>query len=71
MTQSEVIANYNPFSTTYSWREWCLLLSYRPRRGEWNSLLQISIVLAVEQHSRSAFRVGEAESTNNVGEFAT
>jgi len=37
---------------------------------EWNSLLQISIVLAVEQHFKIRFRVGEAESTNNVGEFA-
>ena len=37
---------------------------------EWNSLLQISISLAVEQHFGIRFRVGEVEATQNVGEFA-
>ena len=38
---------------------------------EWDSLLQISIVVAVEAAFGVRFRVGEVEGTNNVGEFAT
>jgi acyl carrier protein len=37
---------------------------------EWNSLLQISISLAVEKHFGIRFRVGEVEATKNVGDFA-
>ncbi len=37
---------------------------------EWDSLLQISLLLAVERHFEIRFRVGEVESTRNVGEFA-
>jgi acyl carrier protein len=37
---------------------------------EWNSLLQISISLAVEKHFNIRFRVGEVEATKNVGDFA-
>jgi acyl carrier protein len=37
---------------------------------EWTSLLHISILLAVEQEFGIRFRVGEAESAKNVGEFA-
>jgi acyl carrier protein len=37
---------------------------------EWDSLMQISIVLAVEKAFRVRFRVGEVEGTRNVGEFA-
>jgi len=37
---------------------------------EWDSLLQISIVVAVEAEFGVRFRVGEVEGTNNVGEFA-
>ena len=37
---------------------------------EWDSLLQISIVVAVESAFEIRFRVGEVEGTKNVGEFA-
>lgn len=37
---------------------------------EWDSLLQISIVVAVESAFGVRFRVGEVEGTQNVGEFA-
>lgn len=36
---------------------------------EWDSLLHISLVLAVEQGFGVRFRVGEVEGTSNVGEF--
>jgi acyl carrier protein len=37
---------------------------------EWDSLLQISLVLGVEKAFGVRFRVGEVESTKNLGEFA-
>jgi acyl carrier protein len=37
---------------------------------EWDSLLQVSLVVAVERHFKIRFRVGEVEATSNVGEFA-
>ncbi|MCK1475707.1 acyl carrier protein [Bradyrhizobium sp. LB1.3] len=37
---------------------------------EWDSLMQISLVIAVEQKFRVRFRVGEAETARNLGEFA-
>jgi acyl carrier protein len=37
---------------------------------EWDSLLQISILIAVEKTFSIRFRVGEVETTRNVGEFA-
>ena len=37
---------------------------------EWDSLLQISLLVAVEKAFKTRFRVGEVEATNNVGEFA-
>ncbi|WP_010583975.1 acyl carrier protein [Schlesneria paludicola] len=37
---------------------------------EWTSLIQISLLLAVEQTFNVRFRVGEVEATKNVGEFA-
>jgi acyl carrier protein len=38
--------------------------------GEWDSLLHISLVAAVEERFGIRFRVGEVEATRNVGEFA-
>jgi acyl carrier protein len=37
---------------------------------EWDSLLQISLVLGVEKAFNVRFRVGEVEGTKNLGEFA-
>jgi acyl carrier protein len=37
---------------------------------EWDSLLQISLVLGVEKAFGIRFRVGEVEATKNLGEFA-
>lgn len=37
---------------------------------EWDSLTQISLMVAVEKEFNVRFRVGEVETTKNVGEFA-
>jgi acyl carrier protein len=37
---------------------------------EWDSLIHISLLLAVEKAFAVRFRVGEVEATKNVGEFA-
>lgn len=37
---------------------------------EWDSLMQTSLVVAVEKGFGVRFRVGEVERTKNVGEFA-
>ncbi len=37
---------------------------------EWDSLLHVSLILAVEQEFKIRFRVGEVEATKNVGELA-
>ena len=37
---------------------------------EWDSLLQISLMLAVEKAFSIRFRVGEVEGTKNIGDFA-
>jgi acyl carrier protein len=38
--------------------------------AEWDSLMQIQVVMAVEKEFKVKFRVGEVETTRNVGEFA-
>jgi acyl carrier protein len=37
---------------------------------EWDSLMHISLLVAVEKAFAVRFRVGEVETTRNVGEFA-
>lgn len=37
---------------------------------EWDSLMHISLMVAVEKAFAVRFRVGEVENTRNVGEFA-
>ena len=37
---------------------------------EWDSLMHISLLVAVEKTFAVRFRVGEVEQTRNVGEFA-
>jgi acyl carrier protein len=38
---------------------------------EWDSLLHVSLIVAVEKAFGVRFRVGEVEATKNVGELAT
>ena len=37
---------------------------------EWDSLIQISLLLTIERSFNIRFRVGEVEATRNVGELA-
>jgi acyl carrier protein len=37
---------------------------------EWDSLIHISLVIAVEEAFSVRFRVGEVDATSNIGEFA-
>lgn len=37
---------------------------------EWDSLIQISLLVSVEKAFKIRFRVGEVEGTRNVGEMA-
>jgi len=37
---------------------------------EWDSLMHISILVAIEKDFDIRFRIGEVEKTKNVGEFA-
>ena len=37
---------------------------------EWDSLLHISILVAIEKTFAIRFRVGEVEATRNIGDFA-
>jgi acyl carrier protein len=37
---------------------------------EWDSLLQVSLIVAVEKAFKVRFRVGEVELTKDVGELA-
>ena len=37
---------------------------------EWDSLIQISLLLSIEKAFNIRFRVGEVEATRNVGELA-
>jgi acyl carrier protein len=71
MTQSEVIAQLQPIFDDLLMEEVKLTAELTADDvEEWNSLLQISISLAVEKHFGIRFRVGEVEATKNVGEFA-
>jgi acyl carrier protein len=38
--------------------------------SEWDSLVHINLVAAVEENFGIRFRVGEVEATRNVGDFA-
>ena len=42
-----------------------------PDVAEWDSLLHISLLAAVEKRFSIRFSVGETESTDNVGEFVS
>ena len=71
MTQSEVIAQLQPIFDDIFMEKVELTPELTANDvEEWNSLLQISISLAVEKHFNIRFRVGEVEATKNVGDFA-
>ena len=36
---------------------------------EWDSLLQISLIISVESEFKVEFMTGEVEETNNIGDF--
>jgi acyl carrier protein len=71
MTQSEVITQLQPIFDDLFMEPVKLTPELTASDvEEWNSLLQISISLAVEKHFGIRFRVGEVEATQNVGDFA-
>jgi acyl carrier protein len=71
MTQNEVIAQLQPiFDDIFMEKVEITPELTANDVEEWNSLLQISISLAVEKHFGIRFRVGEVEATKNVGDFA-
>jgi acyl carrier protein len=71
MTQNEVIAQLQPIFDDIFMEKVELTPQLTAHDvEEWNSLLQISISLAVEKHFGIRFRVGEVEATQNVGDFA-
>jgi acyl carrier protein len=71
MTQSEVIARLQPiFDDLFMEKVELTPELTADDVEEWNSLLQISISLAVEKQFGIRFRVGEVEATKNVGDFA-
>jgi acyl carrier protein len=71
MTQNEVISQLQPiFDDIFMEKVEVTPELTANDVEEWNSLLQISISLAVEKHFGIRFRVGEVEATKNVGDFA-
>jgi acyl carrier protein len=71
MTQSEVIAKLQTVFDDIFLEPVTLTPELSATEvDEWDSLLQISIVVAVESAFSVKFRVGEVEGTQNVGEFA-
>jgi acyl carrier protein len=71
MTQNEVIARMQPIFDDLFMDKIALRPDVRAEEVEgWDSLTQISLLLAVEKDFRIRFRVGEADSAKNVGELA-
>jgi acyl carrier protein len=71
MTQSEVITRLQPiFDDLFMDKVELSPELTADQVEEWTSLLQISLLLAVEKDFNIRFRVGEVEATKNVGEFA-
>jgi acyl carrier protein len=71
MNQSEVIAKLqNIFDTVFL--EPVVLTPTLSAKDvpEWDSLMHISLLVAVEKAFSVRFRVGEVETARNVGEFA-
>jgi acyl carrier protein len=71
MTQSEVITQLQPIFDDLFMEKVALSPGLTADNvEEWDSILQISLLMAVEREFNIRFRVGEVESTKNVGEFA-
>ena len=71
MTQTEVITRLQPIFDDLFMEK----VNLTPQLTaadveEWDSLIQISLLLAVEKAFNIRFRVGEVEAAKNVGEFA-
>ena len=71
MTQTEVISRLQPiFDDLFMEKVELTPQLTAADVEEWDSLIQISILLAVEKAFNIRFRVGEVEAAKNVGEFA-
>jgi acyl carrier protein len=71
MTQSEVITQLQPIFDDLFMEKVVLTPELcADDVEEWDSILQISLLMAVERGFKIRFRVGEVEGTKNVGEFA-
>ncbi len=71
MTQIDVITRLQPIFDDLFINPVELTPELRPEEvPEWDSLTQISLLMAIESQFKIRFRVGEVEKTRNVGEFA-
>ena len=71
MNQSEVIAKLQTiFDTVFLERVVLTPTLSAKDVPEWDSLMHISLLVAVEKAFSVRFRVGEVETARNVGEFA-
>lgn len=72
MTQTDVITRLQPIFDDLFMEEVVLTPELSADDvEEWDSILQISLLMAVERAFNIRFRVGEVEGTKNVGEFAS
>ena len=71
MTRNEAIARLQAIFDDLFMEKVKLTPELRPEDvEEWDSLIHISLLLAVEHEFQVRFSVGEVETTRNVGEFA-
>jgi acyl carrier protein len=71
MNQAEVIARLQTiFDTTFLDPVVLTPATSAKDVPEWDSLKHISLVMMVEKEFSVRFRVGEVETTKNIGEFA-
>lgn len=71
MTRNDVIVRLQAIFDDLFMEKVTLTPALRPDDvEEWDSLIHISLLLAVEQDFHVRFGLGEVEATQNVGEFA-
>jgi acyl carrier protein len=71
MNQADVIAKLQPIFDTIFLEPVVLTPTISAKDvPEWDSLIHISLMVSVEKEFNVHFRVGEVETTKNVGEFA-